>query len=83
LDTWITPALISAVVLLVTQAILFINWWYRNKRDSDIHRVFLYDVATNHLPHLYHGMKQLAKAQGIELEDPPPVQFIQFNGKHK
>ena len=80
---WVTPALITGAIALATQALFFFNWLYRSKRDGDVQRVFIRDIAQNHLPHLYHGMKQLAKAQGVELEEPPPVQFIQFNGKAK
>jgi hypothetical protein len=37
-------------------------------------------MAINHLPHLYHALRQIAGHLGIELTDPPPVQFMELNG---
>ena len=37
-------------------------------------------MALNHLPHLYHGLRQIGNHLGIELKDPPPVQFLELNG---
>lgn len=85
MGTWLTPALITGTSILLIQAIAFFRWLHRKMRDDEVHRVFLRDVATNHLPHVYSALRDLARAQGVELSDPPPVQFIQFdaNGKSK
>jgi hypothetical protein len=80
------PITLGALVLLATQFFLCLRWMYRSYRNAEINRRFVKDVATNHLPHLYQAMKQIARASGIELEDPPPVQWIDFdngNGHHK
>lgn len=70
------PKMWPVYITLIVELSLFLRWLYRRMRDDDIIRAFVRDVATNHLPHLYQGMKQLAAAQGIELEDPPLVQFV-------
>jgi hypothetical protein len=68
---------------VVVQAVVFLRWIYRRIRDDEINRAFVRDMATNHLPHIYHGMKQIAQANGIELEDPPPVRWIDLNSNGK
>ena len=37
-------------------------------------------MAINHLPHLYHALRQIACHLGLELKEPPPVQFLELNG---
>jgi hypothetical protein len=37
-------------------------------------------MAINHLPHLYHALRQIAGHLGIQLRDPPPVHFLELNG---
>lgn len=74
------PAWISALVVVGTQAVVFFKWLHRRMRDDEINRAFVRDVATNHLPHLYSAMKQLAEAQGIELTEPPAVKWLELNG---
>ena len=74
------PALLTGLAAAVlVQCIVFFRWIYRKMRDDEINRAFVRDMATNHLPHIYHGLKQLAKVSGIELEDPPPLQWIDLN----
>ena len=62
------------------QLLIFLRWLHRRTRDDEIRRAFISDMALNHLPHLYHGLRQIAGHLGIELKDPPPVQFLEFNG---
>jgi hypothetical protein len=63
------------------QLSLFIRWLHRRMRDDEIRRAFVRDMALNHLPHLYHALRQIAAQLSIELKDPPPVQFLDLNGK--
>ena len=65
------------------QLFLFLRWLHRRMRDDEIRRAFVRDMAINHLPHLYHAMRQIATHLGIELEEPPPVQFLELNGHDK
>ncbi len=52
-------------------------------RDDEMRRVFMRDMALNHLPHLYHALRQIGVHLGLEIEDPPPVQFLELNGHGK
>ena len=40
-------------------------------------------MAINHLPHLYLALRQIAGHLGIELREPPPVQFLELNGTNR
>ena len=62
------------------QLIFFLRWLHRRTRDDEIRRAFVRDMAINHLPHLYHALRQIAGHLGIELEEPPHVQFLELNG---
>jgi hypothetical protein len=62
------------------QLFFFIRWLHRRTRDDEIRRAFIRDMALNHLPHLYHGLRQIGTHLGIELKEPPPVQFLELNG---
>lgn len=65
------------------QFIVFLRWMYRRMRDDEINRAFIRDVALNHLPHLYHTLRQVAAAQGIVLSDPPVMRWVELNGDSK
>jgi hypothetical protein len=62
------------------QFLFFLRWLHRRTRDDEIRRAFIRDMAINHLPHLYHALRQIASQLGIELKEPPPVQFLELNG---
>jgi hypothetical protein len=62
------------------QLFFFVRWLHRRTRDDEIRRAFVRDMAVNHLPHLYHAIRQIAGQLGIELEESPPVQFLELNG---
>ena len=72
---WIVVALSTAA-----QFVMFLRWLHRRTRDDEISRSFILDMALNHLPHLYHALRQIASHLGLELEEPPPVQFLELNG---
>jgi len=63
----------------VVQLVIFLRWLHRRTRDDEIRRAFVRDMAVNHLPHLYHVLRQIAGHLGLELREPPPVQFIELN----
>lgn len=75
---WIVVGFTSCV-----QLTLFIRWLHRRMRDDEIRRAFVRDMALNHLPHLYHALRQIAAHLQIDLQEPPPVQFLEFNGSER
>lgn len=62
------------------QFVIFLRWLHRRMRDDEIIRAFVRDVATNHLPHIYSALRGIAAEQGIDLDAPPLVRFLDFNG---
>lgn len=54
--------------------------WYANYK---IQRKFVADMATNHLPHIYHALAKIGASLGLELDEPPAVQWVQINGNGK
>jgi hypothetical protein len=69
-------AILAAIVPVCVQFVLFLRWLHRRMRDSEIATTFVTDVATNHLPHIYLALRQIAEKQGIALHEPPPVRFV-------
>ena len=68
---------------LVTQLCVFLRWLHRRLRDGAIERGFIRDVAINHLPHIYHALRLIANHHGLDIDDPPPVRFLELNGREK
>ena len=68
---------------LLTQFFVFVRWVHRRMRDAEISRVFTRDIATNHLPHIYHALQLIAQHHAIDLPDPPPVRFVELNGSER
>lgn len=66
--------------LFVKLLIVTTRWAYKRTRNNEINRRFVHDMATNHLPHIYDAQKLIAAKMGIELPDPPPIQFMELNG---
>jgi hypothetical protein len=48
--------------------------------DDEINRAFIRDMATNHLPHIYSALNQIAAEQGTTLHEPPLVHFVDLHG---
>lgn len=74
------PGWITAIVLLCIQAGFGVRGLYRRARNSEIAHAFVRDMATNHLPHIYGALRQIAEHNGIELQEPPLVHFVELNG---
>ena len=72
--------LLAAIVPVAVQFILFLRWLHRRMRADEITRAFVRDLAVAHLPHIYSALRQMARRQGIELQEAPPVRFSDFNG---
>jgi len=71
---------LTAVASAGVQFALFLRWLHRRMRNDEITRAFVRDIATNHLPHIYNALQQIAAKQGIELDDTPLVSFVDLNG---
>lgn len=77
------PYWLIVAFTLLTQLFVFLRWLHRRLRDGEIERAFVRDMATNHLPHIYHALRSLAAHHGVEISDPPPVRFLELNGRDK
>jgi len=77
------PYWIIATFSSLVQFAIFLRWLHRRTRDDEIRRAFIRDMAVNHLPHVYHALRQIASHLGLELQEPPPVQFIELNGQNR
>ena len=76
-------AILTALVSAGVQFVLFLRWLHRRMRDDEINRAFVRDIATNHLPHIYSALRQIAAEQGIALEDPPLLRFVDLRDHHR
>lgn len=72
--------LLAAIASGSVQLALFLRWLHRRMRDDEITRTFVRDIATNHLPHIYSALRQIAEEQEIALEEPPLVRFVDLDG---
>jgi hypothetical protein len=77
------PYLLAADVPLIVQLGLFLRWLHRRTLDDEIQRAFVRDMATNHLPHLYHALRHIAQHLGMPLPEPPPIHFLEINGAER
>jgi len=58
---------LAVLVPVGVQLIVFLRW-SNAARDDEIHRAFVYDA-----------LRAIAEQQGIVLDAPPPVRFIDLN----
>jgi len=70
------PYWLVVAFTLLTQLCVFVRWLHRRMRTSEIERAFVRDMATNHLPHIYHALKLIAAEMNVDIDDPPPLRFI-------
>jgi len=77
------PYWISLAFTGVVQFALFVRWLYRRVRSDELHRAFVHDMATNHLPHIYELLLRLCERQGIEVDSQPPIRWVELNGKNQ
>jgi hypothetical protein len=68
---WSTFAITAFV-----QFILFLRWLYRRVRNDEIMRVFVEDMATSHLPHIYRLLERICDEKGIEHSAEPPIRWM-------
>jgi hypothetical protein len=75
--------ILAALVPVGVQFVLFLRWLHRRMRNDEITRAFVRDIATNHLPHIYSALREIAQQQGIELSEPPLVRFVDLSGRQR
>jgi hypothetical protein len=74
------PYWLIVAFTVLAQLVVFLRWLHRRMRDDEIERAFVHDMATSHLPHIYHALRLIASHLEIGLEEPPPVRFLELNG---
>jgi hypothetical protein len=72
-------SLLLAAFSLCTQFVVFLRWIHRRVRDDEINRAFIRDVANAHLPNIYSALNTIAAQQGIALDPPPLINFVDFH----
>ena len=77
------PQLLAVLLPIGVQLVVFLRCLHRRIRDDEINRAFVYDVATNHLPHIYDALRAIANQQGIALPEPPALQFVDLNERRR
>jgi hypothetical protein len=73
------PYRAALALAAAVQFFLFLRWLYRRIRNDELLRMFVEDMALNHLPHIYERLKQLCDQQGIAHQDSPPIRWINLN----
>jgi len=76
------PYWLVVAFTVLAQLVMFLRWLHRRMRDDEIERAFVRDMAGNHLPHIYHALRLIALHLQIELDEPPPVRFLELNGSN-
>jgi hypothetical protein len=71
---------LAAIVAVIAA---FLPWLWRWVTRITINYKFSKDMANNHLPHLYHGQRLIARKLGVDIPDDPPIHFVEINGDHK
>lgn len=77
------PYCLSLLFAGLAQFTLFLRWLFRRMRDDELHRAFLHDMATNHLPHIYGLLVKLCEKQGIAIEPTPAIHWIDLDRSRK
>jgi hypothetical protein len=72
-------ALFATLASAAVQFVVFLRWLHRRMRDDEVNRQFIRDMAGNHLPHIYEALHKIAAKQGILLNLPPNIRFIDFD----
>jgi hypothetical protein len=76
------PYWLIVACTVLAQLVVFLRWLHRRMRDDEIERAFVHDMATCHLPHIYHALRLIATNLQIALDDPPPVRFLDLSGSN-
>jgi hypothetical protein len=77
------PSALAIIGATTVQLVFFLRWLYRRVRNDELMRIFVADMATNHLPHIYDLLLRLCDQQGIERPPSPPIRWIDIDGNLK
>jgi hypothetical protein len=83
MNTLTDPRWLTAAFVFMVQFVLFLRWLHRRLRNDEITRVFVQDMATNHLPHIYDLLRRLCGQQGIHGTNPPIVHWIDLDNRER
>jgi len=75
------PTTVTVLSATAVQLVLFLRWIYRRIRDDEVMRVFVADMATNHLPHIYDLLLRLCDQQNIERPPSPSIRWIDWDDR--
>jgi hypothetical protein len=78
---WLNPYSATVALGLLVQLAFTVRWLYRRTRNDELTRAFVRDMAVNHLPHVYHCLRELCRRQGIVIDDPPVIRWVDLNWK--
>jgi hypothetical protein len=73
------PYWILGIFTVLTQFFIFLRWLHRRLRDEEIVRVFIREMAFNHLPYIYQTLRLIAEQVDAKAPAPPPVSFLEFD----
>ncbi len=74
---------LTAAFAALVQFALFLRWLYRRIRNDELVRIFVEDMATNHLPSIYALLEKLCEQQGIDRDTLPPIRWVSLNGPRR
>jgi hypothetical protein len=72
---------LTFALALLVQLVVFLRWIYRRIRNDELNRVFIRDMATNHLPHIYDLLEKLCERQGIEHTPQSPIRWVDLGNR--
>jgi hypothetical protein len=61
---------------VIVQLALFVRWLYRRIRNDELLQIFVEDMATSHLPHIYELLLKLCEQQGNERLPRPSIRWV-------
>lgn len=74
---------IATWTVIIGAACAAVRYIYRLVRNAEASQDFVYDMATNHLPHIYDALRLLCVKEAITLGNPPPIQFVDKKKEEK
>jgi hypothetical protein len=74
---------LATIIPVSVQFVVFLRWIHRRMRADEIMRAFVRDLAVTHLPHIYKALHEIAKRQGIELQETPMLRYSDLNGTRR
>jgi hypothetical protein len=76
-------SLLTTILPVSVQFILFLRWLHRRMRNDEIVHACVRDIALNHLPHIYSSLQAIGAKQGITLHEFPVIHFVDLAGRKR